>query len=119
MITHQANGNKFLIMEVPKKVNTEICSHGLLVHSPTIPEYIIPLPYGTYTPLFYTPLFIAEEATEEQAAMVVEKFYYDGWNYCVDLRYTEVFDTAIEALQSLIAANFNNDNYNHLILKID
>lgn len=141
-ITHTANGRRFLIVEVPKEAETfDTHLNNLIWKTFDTPHagHNIELPPATYR-----ILFIAEQATPEQASEVVGEVMYDlppspsndfqgDWDYAyIDYDTSKYTDdelmsvmaehpyvrTSIESIQSLIRANFPDENFNHLILEI-
>ena len=141
---HEANGKQFLIVEVPK----EVSDRCFYIQDNFLLWTIVHLVYSGYPPEpdhdecenggteltagKYSILFIAEKATEAQAAMVVTSDFiscihcecggeqcpgYFGRKLDAHPDCEGVF-SHYEYLQSLIRANFTDTNFNHLILEI-
>lgn len=143
ILKHKANGQEFLIVEVPEGLDVDdiqlIDSNELGIGyknpDPDVDNWItkyIELPSGQYS-----IMFIAEYATEEQAAMVVDRVLYDlppspyndfqgDWDSgyrdyeceeeAPNAEYPYVRKST-ESMQSLIRANFTDQSKKHLILK--
>lgn len=131
-IIHKASKKEFLIIEVPKgaanlEIRKEYCDTFVTYGIVETNYEMIPL--GEYR-----ILFIAETATEEQAAQVVNRamFYHNGQdhggskryiNYCCPYDGKTFYqhwdtncDTSTESLHKLILFNFT-ENMNHLIIE--
>lgn len=130
---HSANGRNYLIVQVPKETREHNVDDDALIFvwvEVGTPDYI-DLPPGQYT-----LLFIAEDATEEQAENVVQHFLgetdgvegykeYDPQTV-LDLEYDGFrshkdhtpYIKAIHSLNSLIRSLFHNStDYKHVILE--
>lgn len=123
--THSANGRNYLIVQVPKETKEHNVDDDALIFVwvPTgTPDYI-DLPPGQYT-----LLFIAEEATEEQAEQIVQKEMYEAFVedmglldfvHFKDYEY-DCFElsSSIQSSQSLIRSLFpNSTDYKYVILE--
>ena len=120
IIEHSANGRNYLIMEVPKE------GVGFEVYDTPEKSYIdcwvkchfsldvwkCNLPTGPYR-----IMFIAEQATEEQAEQVVEKHPWDKSRYTHYAWIEWTTKNPDEALQSLIRHKFTDTTKHHLILE--
>lgn len=137
---HSANGRNYTIVQVPKDVDTPFLTEGYLryhyafEHMAKYKTGKVELPIVNLGDRYnYRILFIAEEATEEQAEDIVEcisqptggdDYYayfrnYEGsqeeseWPW-----FNEVGKGSIKSLQSLIRSLFPNwADYKHVILE--
>ena len=126
-ITHTANGKKYLIQQVPKEweydpndiqiIADDELGIGIKNPDPDYDNWItkyISLPrHGNYT-----YLFVAEQATEEQAEMLVER---DSSLFYKDYRPNTspkncYFETAQGSLNSLTRTFPDHQQFNHVIL---
>lgn len=133
--THTANGRNFLIVEVPKDAKDfKISSIGNLHYNHSF-EVVNTLTFHEFEIVnLFTPnlsiLFVAEQATEDDAAEVVDyknvptggDDYQDYYrNYEGPQEESEwpwIAGYPIKSIQSLIRHHFPNSNQNHLILEI-
>lgn len=126
-IIHTANNKEYLIVQVMKGGSDfYLCrGNGYIDLCYWVEEYNDETlehieEYGKWqTPQNnYTYLFVAEEATEEQAEMVVEP--WDGIMCAFYKNYSEKggeCNSALGSLQSLIRSNFpDHQQFNHVIL---
>jgi hypothetical protein len=121
MIQHKANGREFLIVEVEQDAAdfkiSSICNLHYHHSFESVGEGVM-YSFKIYTlpPGEYTILFIAEEVTEEQAAMVVTTDGQGYWVYDSDISYCAHLSSK-NSLQSLIRANFPDTTKKHLIIE--
>lgn len=145
---HMSNGRNYLIVQVPKDASRFVLRNDIMFFDVALKYKLYNdesslkwksvyknLPSGQYR-----ILFVAEEATPEQAAEVVEKNWdgdldkgpngYGGEGWMAECGYwnyeAEDFDdfpkeAAIDSLQSLIRSKFTDHaNHKHLVIeKID
>lgn len=128
--TFESNNKKYLIVQVRKDAKIDYL-RPIVLGFPSLQELVYPyhvqaieLPAGNYT-----YLFVAEEATEEQAEEVVEYMsrdtggddYYTYYRNYLDNSdfpwFKEVPNGSLKSLDSLIRATFpDHANFKHVVL---